>query len=287
MNTARTTALVLAAVGLASPAAADFRAWADFGEEIPGGSTDPGHERWVDIESFSAGHAPGSMSLTCHRIVDRASPLLLKVCADQKELPRVRIDLARVGKEAIEEFWELELQGVRVTACEYRSREGATESPEPLEHLRLEWTSLLSRYRVFPEGGEPYVISDLISPDGDGDMLPDAYEVEVGLDPEKSNKGLDCDGDGILDTDEYRIGTHPKDRNSSFVATSRLAEPGVEELVLEFPSRAGEAYGIAHSAGLRDGFATLMRVTATGPTTTVRVPRTLEAGFFRIEYPAP
>lgn len=45
--------------------------------------------------------------------------------------------------------------------------------------------------------------------DDDNDAMPDAWEVEHGLDPLTSNAGQDSDGDGLTDLEEYQNGSDP------------------------------------------------------------------------------
>lgn len=68
----------------------------------------------------------------------------------------------------------------------------------------------------FPEGIDqlPYlaaVIVSVASPDDlDNDLLPDEYEVRVGLDPtDPEDAALDPDLDGLINLDEYLYGTDP------------------------------------------------------------------------------
>lgn len=48
--------------------------------------------------------------------------------------------------------------------------------------------------------------------DFDNDNLPDAWEVENGLDPLVDNTGVDSDNDGYTDLEEYEAGTDPNDK---------------------------------------------------------------------------
>lgn len=51
------------------------------------------------------------------------------------------------------------------------------------------------------------------NPDSDGDLIPDGWEIQKGLDPKVKNLG-DTDGDGLSDLDEYRYNSNPLIRDS-------------------------------------------------------------------------
>jgi hypothetical protein len=52
----------------------------------------------------------------------------------------------------------------------------------------------------------------VVGADSDGDRLPDAWESEMGLDPNNPDDAAeDLDGDGTLNWEEYQLGTDPRD----------------------------------------------------------------------------
>ena len=63
--------------------------------------------------------------------------------------------------------------------------------------------------------------------DGDGDGLPDEYEIANGLDPSNpADAGADLDGDGLTSLEEFARGTDPRDADSDDDGTSEGAEVG-------------------------------------------------------------
>ncbi|NQZ99356.1 MAG: exo-alpha-sialidase, partial [Myxococcales bacterium] len=65
-----------------------------------------------------------------------------------------------------------------------------------------------------------------ISVDIDGDTMPDAWELQYGLDPLSSaDANVDSDGDGVTNADEFAAGTDPLDRD----------EDGYQDAVDAFP----------------------------------------------------
>jgi type VI secretion system Hcp family effector len=272
-------ALMGGALALLAPAArADIKGWLDFGSDVPGESTDVGHEGWANVEAFSSKlHPPGGPKLICHRKADKASPRLFEACANGKVFKEVKLDVAKTGDNKPVNFWEMTLKDVLIT-----SYAGVPDPGGAAEVISLEWKSLIFTYRVFPPGGSSYATTTLISPDTDGDGLPDAYEQTIGLDSTVSNLGLDSDHDGLPDTAEYRLGTHPNDPTSFFSAVASIAMPDNGGLNLKWPSVSGEEYQIEYSPDLATPFATVATVTATSGETTFTVARTLQAGFFRV-----
>jgi hypothetical protein len=203
----------------------------------------------------------------------------MKACASGKHFTEVKLDVARLTSEGQVNFWEVTLKDVYITSY---SNSGKPAGTTVDEELTLRWKSLVFTYRVFPPGRTPYAVSAIVSPDTDGDGLPDAYEESVGLDPAVSNDGRDTDQDGLPDADEYRLGTHPKDPTSFFNVVATPGDPATGGLRLTWPSVSGEEYSVLYSPDLVAPFATLTTVTATGPESTHTVPRTLPAGFFQV-----
>ncbi len=272
-------ALMGGALALLAPSArAGIQGWLDFGPDLPGESTDPGHAGWADVESFSSSHDPGGPRLICLRKVDKASPRLMDRCVNGKHFTEVKLNVAKTVSGKPVDYWEISLQDVIISSYTNHGGTGGI----PIEELCLEWKSLVFTYRVFPEGGPSYTTKTLVSPDTDGDGLPDSYEESVGLDGGVSNLGKDSDKDGVPDTDEYRLGTHPNDPTSFFSASSTLTTPDNGNLTLKWPSVAGEEYRIEYSPNLATPFTTAATITATSLETTYAITRTLQAGFFRV-----
>ena len=263
---------------LVSHAQADVQGWLDFGPDAPGESTDTGHKNWAAVASFHSSQGTNGTKLFCHRKVDKASPRLMEACATGKHFTEVKLDVAKIVQRQQVEFWELTLKDVFVSSY-LGSPDGSGGAAEA---FCLEWKSLVFTYRVFPGGTPPYNTTTLISPDTDGDGLPDAYEESVGLNNAVSNLNLDSDNDGVSDIEEYRLGTRPSDPTSFFSAVASVAMPDTGSLLLKWPSVAGEEYQIEYTLDLTTPFIPVATVTATSGETTHAVARSLQAGFFRV-----
>ncbi|GAA5126818.1 type VI secretion system tube protein Hcp [Luteolibacter yonseiensis] len=272
-------ALMGGALALLSPdARAGVQGWLDFGPETPGESTDAGHVGWASVERLSSSHEGGGAEMVFHRTTDKASPKLMEACAKGKHFTEVKLDVAKTVQGQPVDYWEITLQDVLVSSYSGMPGTGGGTG----EKLTLKWKSLVFTYRVFPASAPPYATTTIVSPDTDGDGLPDAYEQSVGLASGVSNLRADTDGDGVPDTVEYRLGTHPANSTSFFSAVATPTAPNGGELRLSWPSVPGEDYQIEQSPDLGTAFSPFATITATSAETTYTVPRTSQAGFFRV-----
>ena len=82
--------------------------------------------------------------------------------------------------------------------------------------------------------------------DTDGDGLPDAWELEQGLDPlDPRDARLDTDGDGFDNLAEFAAGTDPRDPRSRLTIESVEARPG--GVTIRFTAIAGKSYSLQFS----------------------------------------
>ncbi|HXG46631.1 MAG TPA: alkaline phosphatase family protein, partial [Methylomirabilota bacterium] len=85
--------------------------------------------------------------------------------------------------------------------------------------------------------------------DSDGDGLPNAWEIEHGLDPfNPADVGLDPDGDGLSNGQEYQTGTDPRDPTSGLWLS--VTRGVAEELVLSFSAAANLGYVVEAAESL-------------------------------------
>jgi hypothetical protein len=66
--------------------------------------------------------------------------------------------------------------------------------------------------------------------DGDGDGMPDAWELVVGTNPNAPDADADLDGDGSTNVSEYIAGTDPRDASSLAILRAGLIADGSLEL---------------------------------------------------------
>ncbi|MFH0909404.1 MAG: thrombospondin type 3 repeat-containing protein [bacterium] len=88
-------------------------------------------------------------------------------------------------------------------------------------------------------------------PDGDGDGLPDFWEIEH-FSGQGATPGGDPDGDGVSNRQEYLAGTDPNDPESVFEIKTHT-ERG-RGLLLQWRSASNRYYRISRSEDLRSGF---------------------------------
>lgn len=127
-----------------------------------------------------------------------------------------------------------------------------------------------------------------LSTDTDGDLLPDGWEVQYGLDASSSDENVDSDGDGLSniaesqqgsdpstsDTDgdgysdlsEFTTGTDPVDSMSVFVVEAMPLGVGYS---ISFETRAGTRYTVYYAENLEEGWAPLVTEDGTGECMTI------------------
>lgn len=92
---------------------------------------------------------------------------------------------------------------------------------------------------------EPAILTFLSDSDQDG--LPDQWETQFGLDPNRPDATLDPDGDAMTNLAEYIAGTDPTTSSSAMKLTARGTSSGVD---LEFLAVAARTYSIEFTDSL-------------------------------------
>lgn len=85
------------------------------------------------------------------------------------------------------------------------------------------------------------------SQDSDGDLMPDQWETQNGLNPAGNDAALDPDGDGVGNLSEYVAGTNPKNSASKFTTNLSIAGSIYR---LQFQTTLGRSYEIQGSVDL-------------------------------------
>jgi hypothetical protein len=104
------------------------------------------------------------------------------------------------------------------------------------------WSALTEAVFTVESGGEL---------DSDGDGMPDAWELEHGLDPFfAGDAALDSDGDGMTNLEEFIAGTDPRDPES-FLRLTAVVENGAVQLIV--PLSANRSYTLLARDSLNEG----------------------------------
>lgn len=274
---------VASMVGAAS--AAERRGWVWVGSEISGEATDPGHEDWLELGSFSAtGNAPlpGS-TVTLRRRIDKASPLLMKACASGKVFPEIHLHLSELEEGKSRLFWELTLKNVRIRSCTNGGPSGSTGAPLEEEVEFVHDGVRMTYYQLSDPTAPPVTTILPYTGDADGDGMSDAFETNFALLLHSDDSRLDRDGDGLNNLEEFRVGTDPTKGSSFFKATTSPGTPGSNELILTWNSVPGGIYKVKFSPNLSQPFEVIATVTAVGESCSHPVIRGGALGFYKVE----
>jgi type VI secretion system secreted protein Hcp len=135
---------------------------------IPGESTDYGHQNWIDLLACSHGvlyvptqaHTGGPIThgqcrhndFTVVKLLDRASPKLSLFCCQGTIIPTVTIELCR-ATEFKEVFMRYQFEGVQVTAVKQFTA-GAMLTDKPLEEVSFNYTKITWTYIELDAAGK-------------------------------------------------------------------------------------------------------------------------------------
>ena len=125
--------------------------------QIEGSSTAPGREGWIDVLGFqheivsprdaASGLPTGKRQhkpFVITKPVDKATPLLLNVLANNENLPTVELEFVRPNRKGTEEvYFTIELTNASIAGVEMERPENMTHQPR--EHIsftyqKITWT---------------------------------------------------------------------------------------------------------------------------------------------------
>jgi type VI secretion system secreted protein Hcp len=114
-------------------------------EGVEGKATDKGHDKWIEIESFSHGAAFGSATTRASfsdfcflKAVDRSSPILIQKCAQGTQFPSARLELITVDADRLK-FYEITLSNVVVSSVSTSGATGGAVRPTESVCLNFAW----------------------------------------------------------------------------------------------------------------------------------------------------
>jgi hypothetical protein len=136
---------------------------------------------------------------------------------------------------------------------------------------------------TFHEDSGAYTVEQISTSDGDGDGLPDNWELAYGLNSNNpADATADSDGDGLTNGQEYQAGTNPRDPNSALRITSATAAGG--KFVVSFPSVAGKFYAVEYTDSLPNATWPVLATNIAGTGGTIPITDTIPAGVVQRYY---
>ena len=228
-------------------------------------------------------------SLNVFKHIDLATPKFMAACAQGKHYDRATLILRKSGKSPVE-FYRIILEDVFISSVQHNASSGG----EPSESISLTYARIgVEYFQIVPTGAPPRFefawdvannkpggVTFPTTADADADQIPDAWEIQYGLDPTKNDADLDKDGDGATNFEEYIAGTNPSDPNHVFRAKLDLSGPAA---TLTMPTVPGKTYRILTSQNITGPFEPVQTIQATADTTTLPTTFDFPTQYFRIE----
>lgn len=258
---------------------------------IPGGSTDPAFQDWIELTSLGlAGPlntgSPGM--LTAYKRIDKSSPLLARQCAQGQHIKEAKLVIRRTGPapDGPAVICVITMSDLLIASFSSAVAEGGGP---PTETVGLKCSRIHFEY-FDPDGGKTSVFLSLglAAGDLDHDGMPDAWEDYYGLRTDFNNAGEDGDGDGLTDYQEFELGTNPKSKTSRFAAAVSLVPAEPDSIDISWEAVPGISYVVEWSPDLVQSFTPLPGVMlADSASMTARFTKSGPTGFFRVRPASP